>query len=116
VRANMATAIEHHVEWITDCLSFMEKNDLKTIEADTEAQAKWVAHVAEVADKTLFGSVASWYDGGNIAGKPRVFMPYLGGFDVYCDRCEEVANGPYEGFLVEPEADLDESQAEVAPR
>jgi cyclohexanone monooxygenase len=112
VRANMATAIEQHVEWITDCLSFMEKNDLETIEAETEAQVSWVAHVAEVADKTLFGSVASWYDGGNIAGKPRVFMPYLGGFDKYCDRCEEVASGPYQGFHMESAADSDDSPAQ----
>jgi cyclohexanone monooxygenase len=116
VRANMATAIEHHVEWITDCLAFMEKSDLQTIEADTEAQAKWVAHVAELADRSLFGSVASWYDGGNIVGKPRVFMPYLGGFDAYSDRCEEVANGPYKGFHMESAADSDDSQAQAAAR
>ena len=34
---------------------------------------------AEVAEVTLFPRANSWYVGANIPGKPRVFMPYLGG-------------------------------------
>ena len=36
--------------------------------------------------------------GANVPGKPRVFMPYLGGVGAYRQRCDEVAANDYEGF------------------
>jgi cyclohexanone monooxygenase len=98
----MATAIEQHVEWIAECLAFLEETATATIEADRTAQDAWVAHVAEVADRTLFAKTSSWYAGANIAGKPRVFMPYLGGFDVYSRTCQQVADDGYDGFVLGP--------------
>ncbi|MBV8681498.1 MAG: cyclohexanone monooxygenase, partial [Caulobacteraceae bacterium] len=68
------------------------------IEADEAAQDAWVAHVAAVADKTLFPRAASWYMGANIPGKPRVFMPYIGAG--YRRKCDEVAASNYEGFVL----------------
>jgi cation diffusion facilitator CzcD-associated flavoprotein CzcO len=44
----------------------------------------------------------SWYLGANIPGKKRVFMPDVGGLANYRARCEDVATGDYEGFLVSP--------------
>ena len=41
------------------------------------------AHVSEVAGRTLRYTCSSWYLGANIPGKPRVFMPYIGGFPKY---------------------------------
>ena len=40
----------------------------------------------------------SWYLGANIPGKPRVFMPFVGGFGVYGDIIAEVAAAGYKGF------------------
>ena len=40
----------------------------------------------------------SWYVGANIPGKPRVFMPYVGGVAVYRQRCDEVVANGYQGF------------------
>ncbi len=42
----------------------------------------------------------SWYVGANIAGKPRVFMPYIGGVPAYLQKCKEVVANGYEGFLL----------------
>ena len=67
------------------------------IEASTDAEEAWVAHVNDVANATLFPSCNSWYLGANIPGKPRVFMPYLG-FLTYCEKCDDVAAKSYEGF------------------
>ncbi len=36
--------------------------------------------------------------GANIEGKPRVFMPYIGGVGSYRQKCDEVAANGYEGF------------------
>jgi cyclohexanone monooxygenase len=100
VRVNMASAVEQHVEWITECLRYMESNGLATIEAEADAQAAWTSHVAELADATVFAQADSWYLGANIPGKPRVFMPYVGGLDRFRQRCDEVAAAGYEGFVL----------------
>ena len=73
---------------------------LRTIEPTAEAQDAWVAHVAEIADFTLVSKANSWYMGANVPGKPRVFMPYLGGVGPYAQRCEEIAAAGYEGFAL----------------
>jgi hypothetical protein len=37
-----------------------------------------------------------------VPGKPRVFMPYIGGVGAYRERCDEVAANGYEGFTPVP--------------
>jgi cyclohexanone monooxygenase len=49
---------------------------------------------------TLFPRANSWYMGANVPGKPRVFLPYIGGVPVYRQRCAEVAANGYEGFAL----------------
>ena len=97
VLANMVPAIEQHVNWIADCIEYLRIAGLREIEATIDAEDAWVEHVNEIADMTLFPSCNSWYLGANIAGKPRVFMPYIG-FPTYVDKCEEVVAKNYEGF------------------
>ena len=70
------------------------------MEATKEAEDKWVAHVNEVAQQTLYPQANSWYMGANIPGKPRIFMPYIGGVGVYRRICNEVAAKGYEGFVM----------------
>ncbi len=38
--------------------------------------------------------------GANVPGKPRVFMPYIGGVGSYRTRCAEIASNGYEGFVL----------------
>ena len=52
--------------------------------------------------RTLYPQANSWYMGANIPGKPRVFMPYIGGVGVYRQICDEVAANGYEGFAMAP--------------
>ena len=70
------------------------------IEPTAQAESEWVAHVNQVADSTLYPLANSWYMGANIPGKPRVFMPYVGGFDRYKKHCDAVAARGYEGFTL----------------
>ncbi|UPT90590.1 NAD(P)/FAD-dependent oxidoreductase [Bradyrhizobium barranii subsp. apii] len=100
VLSNMIVSIEQHVDWIADCLVHMRRQDVATMEASGEAEDKWVAHVNEVAHGTLYPQANSWYMGANIPGKPRIFMPYIGGVGVYRRICDEVAAKGYEGFLL----------------
>jgi len=100
VLSNMVLSIEQHVDWIADCIGHLRERGLDTIEATRDAEDAWVAHVNEVAEATLFPRAGSWYMGANIPGKPRVFMPYLGGVGNYRTHCEGVAGNGYEGFSV----------------
>ncbi|MBL6078448.1 NAD(P)/FAD-dependent oxidoreductase [Belnapia sp. T18] len=98
VLSNMIVSIEQHVDWLSDCLAHMRARGLTTIEATPEAQEAWVAHGSEVAERTLYPQAASWYMGANVPGKPRVFMPYIGGVGTYREKCAEIAAKGYEGF------------------
>ena len=98
VLSNVVVSIEQHVEWIGDQIEYLRKNDLTTSEPDLDAQEAWVAHVNEVAGRTLMMKAASWYLGANVPGKPRVFMPYVGGVGRYREICDEVAADSYRGF------------------
>jgi cyclohexanone monooxygenase len=73
-----------------------------SIDATLDAENAWVDHVNEVAGRTLFPSAASWYMGANVPGKPRVFMPYIGGLPQYTRVCESVAADDYRGFTLGP--------------
>jgi cyclohexanone monooxygenase len=100
VLSNMALAIEQHVEWISDCIGWMGARQAGAIEATAAAQNAWVAQVNEIGDATLFPLANSWYVGANVPGKPRVFMPYFGGFPAYLEKCNEVAAAGYDGCVV----------------
>ena len=101
VLCNMPVAIEQHVEWITDCIAYMQQNAVAEIETTEEACEKWVAHVNEAAHATLMPHAKNtWYFGANIPGKPRVFMPYAGGMTRYRAVCAEIATNGYEGFVL----------------
>jgi cyclohexanone monooxygenase len=98
VLSNVICSIEQHVEWISDLLAWMGTRGFSRIEPSAEAQAAWVEHCAEVAGRTLMGRANSWYMGANIPGKPRVFLPYIGGVDAYRRHCNAVAADNYRGF------------------
>jgi len=97
VLTNMLPSIEQHVEWIADCIGYLGRESLRTIEASEAAEDAWVEHVNGVASRTLYPGCNSWYLGANVPGKPRVFMPYIG-FPPYVAKCNEVVARGYEGF------------------
>ena len=98
VLSNMMVSIEQHVGWITDCLLHMCASGLDTIEPTEEAEETWRQHVVDVGDATLYPKANSWYMGANVPGKPRVFLPYVGGVGPYRKICEEIAADSYRGF------------------
>ena len=100
VLSNMVFAIEQHVDWIANCITWMQARGLAHIEADTAAQDAWVQHVNDAAERTLFPRANSWYVGANVPGKARVFMPYAGGVVPYRRKCDEVAANGYDGFTL----------------
>ncbi len=100
VLAQMIQSIEQHADWMADCVAHMSDIGAETIEPTLEAEDAWVDHVNEVSEISLRSTCSSWYVGANIPGTPRVFMPYIGGFPVYVQKCNDVMTNGYEGFKI----------------
>ncbi len=100
VLSNMMVSIEQHVEWISDCLRDLRERGFETIEPTARAEAGWDRHVEDCGNITLYPLANSWYMGSNVPGKPRVFLPYIGGVDVYRKACNDVVDSDYLGFAL----------------
>jgi len=100
VMSNMLTSIEQHVDWIAACIGHLRDRQLAAIEPQPAAEDRWTAHVADAGARTLYPDANSWYMGANIPGKPRVFLPYIGGVGVYRKICDEVVAKGYDGFAL----------------
>ena len=111
VLSNMPVAIEQHIEWISGFIEYLRDHGIETAEAELDSETAWGAHVNEVAEPTLYMLANSWYLGANIPGKPRVFMPYAGGLGTYRERCNEIAENGYEGFILGSETQSEPSLA-----
>ncbi|MBV1688234.1 NAD(P)/FAD-dependent oxidoreductase [Novosphingobium sp. G106] len=94
----MVKSIEQHVDWIADCMIYLRDREIASIEADRIYEREWVEHVQSVALGTLYPRADSWYLGANVPGKPRKFMPYLGGVGFYRSTCDKITKAGYEGF------------------
>ena len=102
VLTNMPRAIEQHVDWITNCISYLLKHNKKTIEACPRYSKSWLKKVDDAAKKTMFlKTKKSWYLGTNVEGKPLGFIPYCGGLDKYTKICEKIKRNNYKGFLIQ---------------
>ena len=100
VKSQMILSCEQHVDWIANLLKHLTEKGLREAEPTRMAEDAWVDHNNEVADGTLYPKANSWYVGANIPGKPRVFMPYVGGVMAYKKKCDEVAAAGYEGITL----------------
>ncbi|WP_213878921.1 NAD(P)/FAD-dependent oxidoreductase [Pseudomonas sp. dw_358] len=97
---NAPTCLQHQVEWITDCILFLEKNHRVTVEPTQEQQDRWVAHHDEMAATSLLAKTRSWYTGANVDGKPKRLLAYAGGVNVYREHCDAVAAQGYADFRI----------------
>jgi cation diffusion facilitator CzcD-associated flavoprotein CzcO/acetyl esterase/lipase len=101
VLSNMVVSIEQHIDWIADCLRRLREDKIDRIEPTPLAEAGWVRHNQDCADITLYPRANSWYMGANVPGKPRVFLPYIGGVDAYRRACQEVTENGFVGFRLD---------------
>lgn len=100
VLANMVLHSELHVDWVADAIAYLDARGAAAIEGTPDAVAEWVDECRTRAEASLLNTANSWYLGANIPGRPRVFMPFLGGFAAYREIIEEVAESGYKGFAI----------------
>lgn len=96
---NLPVSIEHHVEWIADCIEYMRARGYDVADVEPTAQEEWMDHVNEQSLKTLIPlSDSSWFTGGNIPGKPRSALLYFGDFGEYRRHVDSIAKDGYPGI------------------
>jgi cyclohexanone monooxygenase len=98
--SNVMVSTEEQIDWLADLIGKMDANQLVEFEAEPAAEQRWVAHVNERAKETLYLSADSYYNGAEVAGKPRVFMPYSGGVRGYRRILLQCAQDGYSGFAL----------------
>ncbi len=100
--SNVILSIEQQVDWLCAFLGDAQTKGVDIIEASPESEKQWVEHVNLRAQETLYPKAESYYVGAEVAGKPRVFMPYSGGVRGYRRMLEKVAESGYDGFILAP--------------
>lgn len=96
--SNVILSTEEQVDWLARLFVHCGERGVKEVEATAEAESKWVAHVNERAEETLYLKTPSYYLGAEMPGKPRVFMPYSGGVRGYRRILEKTAENGYDGL------------------
>jgi cation diffusion facilitator CzcD-associated flavoprotein CzcO len=104
--------IQHQAQWIGEVLEHLTA-PAATIEPSAEAEAKWGAHVQDVANQTLMVRTNGPFMGANIPGKPREFLYYLGGFTEYRRHCQLAVDSGYAEFDIGPAKGRSTSAAEI---
>ena len=83
VLANMVLHSELHVNWVADCIGYLDAHGALGHRGHPAAVTDWADECTDRAAAALMPTANSWYVGANVPGRPRVFMPFVGGFGVY---------------------------------
>ncbi len=97
VLSNVVMSIEDHVDWIANCIEFLDREGFASIEPTEALQEAWMDEALTIASPTQFASCNSWYHGSNVPGKPRSFTAYVG-FADYRKKIAKIAQDDYRVF------------------
>ncbi|MGR3782045.1 MAG: flavin-containing monooxygenase [Albimonas sp.] len=98
VLSNMAVSIEQHVEMIDDLLADMKASGREVVEPSAIAEEVWTRYNDDAGNLTLHVTANSWYMGANVPGKPRRFLPFIGGVDSYRRACDDLKAADWMGL------------------
>lgn len=96
--SNVMVSIEEQSDWLAHMIDSVCRQGVMEVEVTEMAEQAWVSHVNARAHETLYLTADSYYNGAEVAGKPRVFMPYSGGVRGYRRLLHKCAENGYEGF------------------
>jgi cation diffusion facilitator CzcD-associated flavoprotein CzcO len=99
---NVFPVNEQQMDWIGDCIAYMDRNGYKTIESDPAAEVAWGKVVADIASNRL--QMKRKLRDRNVHVDPetgqRFCMTFMGGFGPYIEHCDKSAANGYAGFIV----------------
>jgi cation diffusion facilitator CzcD-associated flavoprotein CzcO len=99
VLANMFLMNEFYIDWIADCIAFLDAHGHSTIEPLEDAQEEWGLQVAEAASRLLRLTQDNYMVHVN-DDATRVFIPYVGGAVRYVEAARRCAAEGYRGFAL----------------
>lgn len=118
VLANLFTQNEYHVDWVFECIKYLDENGYSSIEPELGAQQAWSKRVAEVALRLLRLQGNDYMVHRNDDGT-RAFIPWSGGVDAYVEALEGSTERGYEGFRLQPaisRPEVDDNRIAVGAR
>merc|ERR1719463_573870 len=106
VRYVMIAGAEFHINFMIGAMKHMREKGLTQIVTEKAAEEDWTKKVAEAVEEGALNglrnhpSCGSWYNGANVPGKPRVYLPYIGDGGAYYNLLDEVAHEGYRGYTL----------------
>lgn len=91
---------ESNVDWIIECIRYVEKQCYTTVQPSTAAEDAWTQRYYDSAKGMLFADVKnSWFFGyHNRGGEQGRFLVFSEGVPAYHRIFSETARSGYEGF------------------
>lgn len=77
--SNGVSTVECQGEYLVKLIKQLREEGIETIEPTEESVENWRKEVVKEYEATLFPETASWYNGGNVPGKVKEQLNYLGG-------------------------------------
>jgi len=96
--SNVMVSTEEQIDWMAAFVAHMQARGQVAFEVQAAAEKEWGQHVNDRVKETLYLSTDSYYNGAEVKGKPRVFMPYSGGVRGYRRILQTCAQEGYSGF------------------
>ncbi len=96
--SNVMVSTEEQIDWMAAFIEHMKSHGQNVFEVQPTAEKEWGEHINERVKETLYLSTDSYYNGAEVKGKPRVFMPYSGGVRGYRRILHKCASEGYTGF------------------
>ena len=97
---NITRCAESNVDWIIDCIRYVEERGYTTVQPSAAAEDAWTQRCYESAEGMLFADVKnSWFFGyHNRGGEQGRFLVFTEGVPAYDRIFSETARSGYAGF------------------
>lgn len=95
---NFVRMMEPLVDWILDCICYLQAKGCKRIAPTQESEDAWTAYVVEAGAQLLRAQGNGWFVGANIPGKPRFLLTTPDPAPVGRAQRAAIAAKGYEGF------------------
>lgn len=97
--ANGPLISEIQAKWILATMNYMRKHGYSEIDAKPESEVEWANLTDKACSQTLMShNKTSWYMGGNIPGKRREVLGYIGGLPKYQGFLNECIERKWSSF------------------
>ncbi|KAJ5014610.1 Baeyer-Villiger monooxygenase [Colletotrichum sp. SAR 10_99] len=89
-------------DWIIQALVHLRENGYTRIDAQSDVEEQWGHRANDICNGTLLPqNKTSWYMGGNIPGRTRQALSYMGGLPAYRCAINECSSDGFAGFSMQ---------------